>query len=329
MHPDLSAFLDHLRAVQKSPLTITRYGDVLRDLDAFTGAVATAAITRETLRRFVSAPRKDGSSRASAGVNLRLAVVRTLFRYLSTERGLAENPAAKLVAIPLPRRTPKYLTTLEVQRLVRHVAGRTGLLRDRNLTLVILFWQTGLRVREVARLNGDQLDVEARRLRDVLRKGGHVLDALLNQETLSVIEAYLASRGELEAGAPLFVTEAGRRLSVRAIQALFETWRLELGWTRPLHPHVLRHTHATGALEDGADLATVADLLGHQGLRTVMVYAHVQDRARRDALTKLGSHVPRSVLPVRSPGGSSKTPPQNVIPLGERSCTEEPFDAAA
>jgi site-specific recombinase XerD len=87
---------------------------------------------------------------------------------------------------------------------------------------------------------------------------------------------------------PIFATRAGRLLSVRAVEALFQTWRSELGWTRPLHLHVLRHMDATGALALGTDIATVADLLRHHGLRSVMGYATVQDGARRTALAKLG-----------------------------------------
>jgi integrase len=63
-----------------------------------------------------------------------------------------------------------------------------------------------------------------------------------------VLERYLEERGELPPDAPLIARQDGKALSVRAIQALFENWRRELGWTRSLHPHVLRHTHATQAL---------------------------------------------------------------------------------
>lgn len=328
MHPDLSAFLDHLQVVQKAPLTVQRYGDVLRDLDAFTESVAPATITREMLRRFAAAPRRDGTPRAPAGVNLRLAVVRALLQFLVAERGLPANAATGLVGVREPRRTPKYLTVREAQEVVEHVHREHGELGRRNTALVVLFWMTGLRLGEVARLRAGQLDARAGLLRDVRRKGGHVLDAVLNREALASLEAYLAPRGPLDADAPLFSRRDGGSLSPRAIEALFERWRAELGWTRPLSPHVLRHTIATNLLEDGESAPTIAAVLGHQSLRTVLVYAHVQDHARRSALAKHGRHVPRSILTapdVPSSEGLSK----NVGGIGESSCVEGSFDEAA
>jgi integrase/recombinase XerC len=335
MHSDLTSYLDHLSATQKSPLTVRRYGDVLRELEEFTNGTDPAALTSEVLRRFASAPCGRGA-RASAGVNLRVAVLRALFAYLTLERAYVSNPTLRLVGTPELRRTPKFLTVAEARRLVEHVAGEGGPLVLRDLALVVLFWQTALRVAEVARLRLDQLDREARLLRSVLVKGGHELDVVLNDETMAVLARYLETRGDLAGDAPLFATRDGAQLSVRAIQARFEAWRKELGWTRALHPHVLRHTHATQALAVGVDIATVADLLRHADLRTVMVYAKVQDTARRAALVKLGALVPPSVLPARVPvvdfstaGLPPSEPPANDVALTDFSCVEGGFDDAA
>jgi site-specific recombinase XerD len=214
------------------------------------------------------------------------------------------------------------------------VAASLSRHRDRNLALVVTFWQTALRVSELARLRTSQVDREARLLRDVLIKGGHVVDVTLNDETLAVLDRYLASRGELDADAPLFARSDGGRLSVRAIQALFERWKLELGWTRALHPHVLRHTHATGALALGVDIAVVADLLRHKGLRQVMTYAAVQDAGRREALRKLGRLVPSSFLAGAAPVNDGVATPgqpatSTQAPRAQSTCAEGPFDAAA
>jgi integrase/recombinase XerC len=333
MHADLRSFLDHLVATHKSPLTVRRYGDVLRDLEEFTNGAQPAALTTELLRRFASAPCGRGQPRAPAGVNLRVAVVRALFAYLTLERGYSSNPALRVVGVPERRRTPKHLTSIEVDRLVEHVAREGGALAARDLALVVVFWQTALRVAEVARLRLDQLDREGKLLRSVTVKGGHQLDVALNDETLVVIRKYLEMRGELPGNAPLFATREGGQLSVRAIQARFENWRRELGWTRALHPHVLRHTHATQALAAGVDIATVADLLRHADLRTVMVYAKVQDTTRRAALMKLGALIPPSVLPaaisveLSTAGLPAPVSPSNDVGPADFPCVEGGFDA--
>jgi site-specific recombinase XerD len=333
MHPDLVAFVDHLQAIQRSPLTVQRYSDILKEFDSFVLSASPASVTRAALQRFASRSRADGRTRSPAGVNLRVAVLRAAWKFLVAESLASTNPAAELVGVPEPRRIPRFLTSAEVRRLVDHAATQRGPLATRNVALLICFWQTALRVSEVARLTVGQLDHEAKLLRDVRVKGGHVLDVALNDETLSVLIRCLRGRGPLGESAPLFARADGRRLSVRAIQAIFATWREELGWTRPLHPHVLRHTHATGALALGVDIATVADLLRHQGLRTVMVYASVQDTARRAALAKLGRLVPASVLVPASSQNAGQAQPargtRNVTDVQDGTCVEGRFDAAA
>jgi integrase/recombinase XerC len=319
MHPSFEAYLAHLEVIQKSPLTIRRYGDVFRDLDSFADDSDPAKLTTDVLLRFASAPRHDGCPRAPAGVNLRVAVLKAAFSFL-IDRGLVQtNPASRLVGVREPRHIPKYLTTAEVTRLVLHVANRRSANRARNLAIVVVLWQTALRVSELARLTWAQLDLERKTLRDVLVKGGHVLDVPVNEETIATLMAYRTLRGEVRGEDPIFARGDGRALSVRAIESLFETWRAELGWTRALYPHILRHTLATTVLALGTDISTVAALLRHNGLRSVMVYAVVQDHARRAALAKLGALVPRGILEGIAANDAGAEPPE------ETTCVEEPF----
>jgi len=319
MHPAFEDYLGHLRLSQKSPLTIRRYGDVLTELAEFTDSAAPDTLATSVLLRFAGAPRADGRARAPAGLNLRIAVLKAAFRYLLDERLVPTNTAARLVGVPEPRRVPKYLTTAEVSRLVLHVARRRSINRVRDVAIVITLWQTALRVSELARLNWAQLEQERKVLCDVLVKRGHVLDVPLNDETIALLASYRVRRDAVGDDAPIFARRDGWRLSVRAIEALFETWRAELGWTRALHPHVLRHTHATGALALGTDIATVADLLRHNGLRSVTVYAAVQDQARRAALAKLGGLVPRGILQTVAANDTHAEPTEKTT------CVELPF----
>jgi integrase/recombinase XerC len=330
MHPDSLAFLEHLTIIKRSPLTVRRYGDVLREFDVFTEGAAPGAIGVELLRRFATARTRAGLARAPAGVNLRVAVIRALFAYLVVEKGYGTNPAARLRGVPERRRTPKYLTARELGQLLAHATSATGPLAERNLVLAVVLWQTALRVSELARLTVAQFDPEARLLRGVILKGGDVLDVDVNEETIRLLDRYLTERRKIASDAPLFARSDGGRLSVRAIQAIFSGWRHELGWTRPLHPHVLRHTHATDALGLGVDIATVADLLRHKGLGSVLIYAKVQNPARRAALAKLGGLVPPAVLPPPAAvTGSEVEGPENARPANEGACVEDGFDAAA
>src|SRR5262249_47481880 len=145
------------------------------------------------------------------------------------------NPAADLVGIKLPRSTPKFLTPSEVRQLLDHVAQRRSRNRDRDLAMVLTFWQTGLRVSEVAPLRWRQLDLERRALTGVRLKGGDVVDVDLNGETIVVLLGLRARAGMPGDNIAMFARYDGEALTVRGIEALFETWKTELGWTRRLH----------------------------------------------------------------------------------------------
>jgi integrase/recombinase XerC len=319
MHSHLELFLRHLELTQRSEATVRRYRDVLGDFDHRNGGVEPSAIARGDLLRFVAAPRIDGRRRSPAGVNLRIAVLKAAFSYLLREGLLPDNRAASLVGVKEPRRTPDYLSTSEMRQLLAHLAMRKGRHCLRDLVLALVFWQTGLRVNEVARLTWAQLDLDRRCLRGVTVKGGHLRDVALNDQVIAALSGHRASSKRADHDG-IFLTNWDRPLSVRGIQALFSAWRNELGWARPLHPHVLRRTHATGALALGVDISTVADLLGHSDLRTVTAYAAVQDGPRRTALERLGALVPEQIL---NQIAAMDTPANDAK---KRTCVEERFD---
>lgn len=319
MHHAFREYVNHLALTQKSSLTIRRYQDILGELGRFTHDAAPDTLNKAILLRFAADPSTAGKPRTPAGFNLRIAVLRSAFRYLLDERLVPTNPAATLTGTREPHRAPKFLALGETVQLLQHIAGRPSVNGMRDLAMVITFWQTALRVSELARLTWAQLEMERRSLCGVRVKGGHVVDVALNDEVVAMLVGYRSRCAHSSGTDPIFATRAGRPLSVRAVEALFETWRSELGWTRPLYPHVLRHTHATGALALGTDIATVADLLRHQGLRSVMVYATVQDGARRAALTKLGRLLPEEILKRYAANG------EGLRSIEETTCVESPF----
>lgn len=319
MHPAFSDYVAYLRLTQKSPLTVLRYECVLTELAHVTGDASPDTLDKASLLRFAAAPTIEGRPRTPAGFNLRIAVLRSAFRYLLNEGLVPTNPAGALERAREARKVPKFLTLVETVRLIRHVAERPSLNRLRDLAIVITLWQTALRVAELARLRWKHLDAERRSFCGVVIKGGDVVDVELSEEVVGVLIGFRSQSAFSKETDPIFANTAGRSLSARAIEARFEVWRAELGWTRPLHPHVLRHTHATGSLELGTDIATVADLLRHRGLRSVMVYASVQDGARRTALAKLGRLLPEEILRCYAAHDEAAKSPE------ETPCVESPF----
>jgi integrase/recombinase XerC len=200
-----------------------------------------------------------------------------------------------------PDRDPAVLTRGELRALFE--AARNNKVEDptfqaRDLAIVALLSQAGLRVHELVALDVDQVDLETRTLVAVRGKGGSIHDLPLNAETVTLLEQWLENRPEVEGPgeAALLVGSRGSRLSIRAVERLIAGLRANVT-KKHLTPHTLRHTAATLALVLGCDVATVGDLLRHSSLDTTRGYLHLVQERKRDAVARLGSTIPRSVLP--------------------------------
>ncbi len=209
------------------------------------------------------------------------ASIRSFFTYLTkTVHVLERNPALSVDA-PKPRKAlPQYLTELECNRLLDAVAGPFA---DRDYCIILLFISTGLRVSELVGINMTDLREETLRVRG---KGNKERMLYLNQACLDAIEAYLLVRpaeqvceADKEA---LFISRNHRRISVRGVQMMVDKALLQAGLSREQYsPHKLRHSAATLMLQNGVDVRTLQDVLGHENLNTTQIYTHVDGEGLR------------------------------------------------
>ena len=152
-------------------------------------------------------------------------------------------------------------------------------LRDR--AILELLYASGLRVSELVGLN--EADVDSReRLVRVLGKGKKERIVPFGQYALEALEAYRVERSrhtktkrDEQGNIPVFINLRGTRLTARSVERLLERYRSYLTPGRQITPHTLRHSFATHLLENGADLRSIQELLGHASLRTTQKYTHV------------------------------------------------------
>jgi integrase/recombinase XerC len=272
------AFLEKER--NDSPHTVKAYS---RDLEAFAafcrdyygGPWSWAGVDRLAVRGFLAAEQRRGLAKRSTA--RALSALRTFYRFLNATKGLEVNPARAARTPRLDRTLPVYLDKAEVEMLfaaaeVRAAAG--GFRETRDLAMLELFYSTGMRLSELVGLNDPDLDLVSDQAK-VRGKGKKERIVPVGSHATGALRKYLHKRDRLFQGArPVFVSQHGRRLTVRGVQLAMKRLFGALARGKNLHVHALRHSFATHLLDAGADLRAVQELLGHASLGTTQVYTH-------------------------------------------------------
>lgn len=258
--------------------TLVSYRMDLADYQAFSrkeGLNPLSEAGRRAIMLYLLKLKKEG--RAPATISRRLAALRTFYRYLLNEGVLAQDPTNNLESPRVYEKLPHVLNVEEVEKLLNQprVTDPAGL-RDR--AMLELLYATGIRVSELITLDLEHLDLQHSFIR-CLGKG--------SKERL-VPFGSVASRFAtvyLQRGRPrlikdrltpaLFVNRRGFRLTRQGFWKIMKKHALQAGITREIHPHTLRHCFATHLLENGADLRSVQELLGHADISTTQIYTHL------------------------------------------------------
>ncbi len=182
------------------------------------------------------------------------------------------------------KRLPKAITVEQVERLLA-APGNADVLGRRDRAMLETLYSTGIRVSELVGLNYLDLDAtgEALRIRGKGKKerlvplGTHALIAIRSYIELVESDAKFSKAWaeENRTEAALFINKHGNRLSSRSVRRKLDKYLREAGLDPTISPHTLRHSFATHLLDNGADLRSVQELLGHQSLSTTQVYTHL------------------------------------------------------
>ena len=244
------------------------------------------------LNRRKSAQSEDGYKRSTQKTFM--VAVRAFLKYLIVERNLDVVSPDKVILGKDRDRVPKVLNEDQLERLfsVQDLNKLSGV-RDRAI-LETLF-STGLRVSELVALDVDSINIETGEF-TVVGKGGKARIVYLSASAKHWIRRYLATRND--EFAPLFLRYSGKnmakndpdgeslRLSSRSVQRLVKKYVHRAGLAVEATPHTLRHTFATGLLQEGADLRSVQELLGHSDVSTTQIYTHITNKRLKDTHKK-------------------------------------------
>ena len=235
---------------------------------------------------FLSRDRANHPNSASTGYGLaaasrarKIAAIRSFYKYLTNKaKLLPENPMQELDSPRLKKSLPKYLNLEESVNLLESVDGEN---QARDSCILTLFLNCGLRISEVVGLN--VTDVRGNQLR-VLGKGNKERILFLNPACQEALSAWLTERSAMTLlDNALFVTPQNRRrISRAAVHKLVKKHLLAAGLDASQYSaHKLRHTAATLMLQNGVDVRTLQEVLGHDHLNTTQIYTHVDNEDLR------------------------------------------------
>ena len=225
-------------------------------------------------------------------ITRKIAALRTFYRFLYRERIIEYNPVDGVKSPKRPKKLPSFLNEDEIETVVNLIAPNSPS-GARNRAILEVLYACGMRVGELCGLNFGNLNLEENEI-TVFGKGAKERIVLISERAKNYLNDYInnfrseyAQKNEhITEETPVFINQAGCRLSTRSVDKLFLQLAEKLHLDKRLSPHVFRHSFATKLLEKGADLRIVQELLGHASISNTQIYTHVSTERLKQAYTK-------------------------------------------
>jgi integrase/recombinase XerC len=238
------------------------------------------AVTPPELRAFVASLFQEQKARTS--IQRTVYCLRAFFQFLLRDGAIRTNPARQVPAPKAPKRLPWIITQSQTVAFLEELKTRTAPgdpLSLRNVTIVELLYSCGLRVAELVALDLADVDADARSLK-AMGKGKKERLIPFGTPALEALSRWLPAREKMldrheRTSDALFLNRRARRLTTRSVARILKDLSANCGVSGRLTPHSLRHAFATHLLENGADLRSIQELLGHRSLSTTQHYVHV------------------------------------------------------
>ena len=238
-----------------------------------------AFLSRDRIKQPNSAEPEFGLTASSRA--RKIAAIRSFFKYMTVKaKLLEENPVQDLDSPKLPKTLPRYLTLEESQRLLSAVDGSN---KERDYCILCIFLNCGLRISELVGMNVN--DYRGDNLR-VIGKGNKERTVYLNDACRAALDAWLDVRRNLVPArvSAMFLSNRRTRISVDSVQVMVKKYLKRAGLDASLYStHKLRHTAATLMLQNGVDVRTLQEVLGHENLNTTQIYTHIDNAELRTA----------------------------------------------
>lgn len=275
-------FLTTVKKASKNTLVsykrdITRYVEFLNDK-----SVMLQAATGTVILDYLMDMEKSGKSAST--VSRSLASIRSLYKFLRNENEIASDPTDRLHSLKAEKRLPEILTSEEVERLLTRPDRRTDKgMRDK--AMLELLYATGIRVTEMIELEIDDVDINIGYVN--CRSGEKLRVIPIYSIARQAVKEYIEkSRGALlkenREEKALFVNCNGNKMTRQGFWKIIKQYAAEAKIAKDITPHTLRHSFATHLLENGADLKSIQEMLGHTDISSTQIYARIVKNKLKD-----------------------------------------------
>jgi integrase/recombinase XerC len=290
--PLVRQFLDYLKLERHfSDYTVKSYGaDLIQFGQFLAGEIGNADAARGTaggslddkqarcepltIREFLAYLYAQNDTKSTTA--RKLATLRSFYKFLIRRGVVSVNPLSTIRTPKQEKRLPKCLDLDQVQKLL-DAPGDGDLLSARDKAMLEVLYSSGIRVSELVELEMADLDLQEGVLR-VKGKGRKDRLTPIGSQAIKALQRYFELRGN-GSGQPMtgrvFLNKHGESLSTRSVRRKLDKYLVAAGLDPGISPHTLRHSFATHLLNNGADLRSVQELLGHQSLSTTQIYTHL------------------------------------------------------
>jgi integrase/recombinase XerC len=270
-------FLQSLRQRNASVHTIKAYTGDLENFAAYVGARTWRSIDHVTIRGFLSHLYERQLSKTS--VARALAAVRSFYHWLAQEGMVEQNPAALVSTPKLPKKLPRVPTIEEMNVMLDGQMPEVASFPERDRIMFELLYGCGIRNSELIGINLDdiRLSSEAILIRGKGKKERYVPFGDSVKVALAIylpVRQQTLAQGKKNTTA-LLINQRGGRLTTRSVGRIIKKIAVAKGLSPDVHPHTLRHAFGTHMLEEGADLRSIQEMLGHERLSTTQRYTQL------------------------------------------------------
>ena len=274
----IDQFLNYLRYERNSsPQTVQTYEEALREFESYISfrdnGLSLVSVDTDVIRDWMESLMDKGNTAST--INKKLSALRSFYCF-SLKRKLVEHDPAHCVTGPKKSKPlPQFLREVEMDRLLDELQWDDNYNNVRARTILLLFYETGLRRSELVGLNDADIDFGTSQLK-VTGKRSKQRIIPFGAELTKALQDYIATRDLQfeDKSEALFLNDKGNRITGQQVYDIVRKYLSIVTSLKKRSPHVLRHTFATAMLNNGAGLEGIKNLLGHESVSTTEIYTH-------------------------------------------------------